>query len=58
MKKIVPAPYIDQTERWVNGCESIHDIIKSLDNGNVQCSSTEIHNERKHILFRLLDVLG
>ena len=35
-----------------------HDIIKSLDNGNVQCSSTEIHNERKHILFRLLDVLG
>ena len=23
MKKIVSAPYIDQTARWVNGCESI-----------------------------------
>ena len=27
MKKIVPAPYIDQTERWVNGCESISSVM-------------------------------
>ena len=27
MKKIVPAPYIDQTERWVNGCESISAVM-------------------------------
>ena len=27
MKKIVLAPYIDQTERWVNGCESISAVM-------------------------------
>ena len=27
MKKIVPAPYIDQTARWVNGCESISSVM-------------------------------
>ena len=27
MKKIVSAPYIDQTERWVNGCESISSVM-------------------------------
>ena len=27
MKKIVPAPYIDQTERWGNGCESISSVM-------------------------------
>ena len=27
MKKIVPSPYIDQTERWVNGCESISSVM-------------------------------
>ena len=27
MKKIVLAPYIDQTERWVNGCESISSVM-------------------------------
>ena len=27
MKKIVPAPYIDQTARWVNGCESISAVM-------------------------------
>ena len=27
MKKIIPAPYIDQTARWVNGCESISSVM-------------------------------
>ena len=27
MKKIVLAPYIDQTDRWVNGCESISAVM-------------------------------
>ena len=27
MKKIVSAPYIDQTARWVNGCESISSVM-------------------------------
>ena len=27
MKKIISAPYIDQTERWVNGCESISAVM-------------------------------
>ena len=27
MKKIVPATYIDQTELWVNGCESISSVM-------------------------------
>lgn len=27
MKKIVSAPYIDQTDRWVNGCESISAVM-------------------------------
>ena len=27
MKKIVPAPYIDQTACWVNGCESISSVM-------------------------------
>ena len=27
MKKIVPAPYIDQTARWGNGCESISSVM-------------------------------
>ena len=29
MKKIVLAPYIDQTDRWVNGCESISAVMLS-----------------------------
>lgn len=27
MKKLLCAPYIDQTERWVNGCESISTVM-------------------------------
>ena len=27
MKKIILAPYIDQTRRWVNGCESISAVM-------------------------------
>ena len=27
MKKIISAPYIDQTARWVNGCESISAVM-------------------------------
>lgn len=27
MKKLLCAPYIDQTERWVNGCESISAVM-------------------------------
>ena len=26
-EKIVSAPYIDQTARWVNGCESISSVM-------------------------------